>query len=144
MTLFSDTTTSAIEFALRGLNERQQTTAHNIANVNTPGFRSSRISFEDELAEALRTGRSIEDLAPRRIAANTPLNTRGNDVTLEEGLVIAIEPMLCVGSGQTRVASDRWTVVTADGGLAAHFEHSIAFTSDGIRILTMPNGEVPK
>ena len=84
MTLFSDTTTNAIEFALRGLNERQQSTAHNISNVNTPGFHSSRVSFEAELAEALRTGRSIEDLAPRRIAANTPVNARGNDVALEE------------------------------------------------------------
>ena len=64
-------------------------------------------------------------------------NLLRNDVTLEEGLVIAIEPMLCVGSGKTRVASDRWTVHTADGGLAAHFEHSIAFTSDGVRILTL-------
>jgi methionyl aminopeptidase len=59
-----------------------------------------------------------------------------NDVTLEEGLVIAIEPMLCQGSGKTRVGSDRWTVQTADGGLAAHFEHSIGFTRDGVRILT--------
>lgn len=64
-----------------------------------------------------------------------------HDVTLEEGLVIAIEPMLCIGSGQTRVAADRWTVLTTDGGLAAHFEHSIAFTRDGIVVLTDPNGE---
>lgn len=81
--LFNDTTTKAIEFALSGVNQRQQTTAHNVANVNTPGFRSSRIRFEDELAEALRTGRSVEDISARRVRANTPLNTRGNDVTLE-------------------------------------------------------------
>lgn len=81
--LFDDTTTKAIQFALTGVNQRQQTTAHNVANVNTPGFRSSRIRFEDELAEALRTGRSIEDLAARRVSANTPVNTRGNDVALE-------------------------------------------------------------
>ena len=84
MTLFSDTTTQAIEFALRGLNERQRTTAHNIANVNTPGFRASRVSFEDELAEALRTGRSIEDLGPRHVASSAPPNARGNNVLLEE------------------------------------------------------------
>jgi methionyl aminopeptidase len=65
-----------------------------------------------------------------------------NDVVLEEGLVIAIEPMLCTGTGKTRVGSDRWTVYTADGGLAAHFEHSIAFTREGVRILTLlDNGE---
>jgi flagellar basal-body rod protein FlgB len=81
---FNDTTTKAIEFALLGLNERQQTTAHNIANVNTPGFHSSRIRFEDQLAEALRSGRPVEDLEARRVAANTPINARGNDVALEE------------------------------------------------------------
>ncbi|HEX5137711.1 MAG TPA: type I methionyl aminopeptidase [Planctomycetota bacterium] len=65
-----------------------------------------------------------------------------NDVILEEGLVIAIEPMLCAGTGQTRVASDRWTVLTADGGLAAHFEHSVAFTSTGVEVLTRLEGGV--
>jgi len=63
-------------------------------------------------------------------------NLLRNDVTLEEGLVIAIEPMLCIGSGRTRVAADRWTVLTADGGLAAHFEHSVAFTRSGVEVLT--------
>ncbi len=69
-------------------------------------------------------------------------NLLRNDVVLEEGLVIAIEPMFCVGSGRTRVGSDRWTVLTADGGLSAHFEHSIAFTSRGVEVLTFANGEV--
>jgi len=63
-------------------------------------------------------------------------NLLRHDVRLEEGLTLAIEPMLCIGSGRTRVASDRWTVLTADGGLSAHFEHSIAFTREGIEILT--------
>jgi len=64
-----------------------------------------------------------------------------NDVTLEEGLVLAVEPMLCIGSGQTRVAPDRWTVLTADGGLSAHFEHSIAFHGGRVEVLTLLNGE---
>jgi len=68
-------------------------------------------------------------------------NLLRNDVTLEPGLVLAIEPMLCTGSGKTRVAKDRWTVLTSDGGLAAHFEHSIAVRSDGVEILTLRNGE---
>jgi len=63
-----------------------------------------------------------------------------HDVTLEEGLVIAIEPMLCVGSGQTKVAPDRWTVLTVDGGLSAHFEHSVAFTARGVEVLTLLDG----
>jgi len=68
-------------------------------------------------------------------------NLLRNDVTLEAGLVIAIEPMLCIGKARTRVANDRWTVLTTDGGLSAHFEHSIAFLEDGIEILTLPSEE---
>jgi len=68
-------------------------------------------------------------------------NLLRNDVVLEEGLVIAIEPMLCVGTGKTKVASDRWTVLTADGGLSAHFEHSIAFTRKGVEVLTRRDDE---
>ncbi|NJN14675.1 MAG: M24 family metallopeptidase, partial [Planctomycetes bacterium] len=60
------------------------------------------------------------------------------DVRLEEGLVLAIEPMLCIGTAQTRVAADDWTVLTVDGGLSAHFEHSVAFTRKGVEILTLP------
>lgn len=81
---FNDTTMKAIQFALGGINQRQQTAAHNVANVNTPGFRSSRVSFESELADALRTGADIGDLSVSTRRANTPVNARGNDVALEE------------------------------------------------------------
>ncbi len=82
--LFSDTTMQTLEFALRGVSERQRTTAHNIANVNTPGFRSGRVSFESELADALSKGTGVGSLEAKHIRANTPINTRGNDVQLEE------------------------------------------------------------
>ena len=59
---------------------------------------------------------------------------RGPD--LRPGLVIAIEPMLMLGQEQTRVLADEWTVVTADGSLAAHFEHTVAVTEDGPEVLT--------
>jgi methionyl aminopeptidase len=59
---------------------------------------------------------------------------RGPD--LRPGLVIAIEPMLMLGGEQTRVLADGWTVVTADGSLAAHFEHTVAVTDDGPEVLT--------
>ena len=55
---------------------------------------------------------------------------------LEAGLCLAIEPMFTLGGYDTRIAPDDWTVVTADGSLAAHFEHSIAVTDDGPTILT--------
>lgn len=55
---------------------------------------------------------------------------------LEPGLCLAIEPMFTLGGHDTRILADDWTVVTADGSLAAHFEHSIAVTADGPQILT--------
>ena len=55
---------------------------------------------------------------------------------LLEGMTIAIEPMITVGSPVTRTLGDKWTVVTADGSLSAHFEHTVAITANGPRILT--------
>jgi methionyl aminopeptidase len=55
---------------------------------------------------------------------------------LEPGLCLAIEPMFTLGRYEARVQPDDWTVVTADGSLAAHFEHSIAVTENGPEILT--------
>ena len=55
---------------------------------------------------------------------------------LEPGICLAIEPMFTLGGHDTRIQPDDWTVVTADGSLAAHFEHSIAVTDDGPQILT--------
>ena len=56
---------------------------------------------------------------------------------LVEGMTIAIEPMITAGGYATRTLPDKWTVVTADGSLAAHFEHTVAITKDGPRILTV-------
>lgn len=52
------------------------------------------------------------------------------------GMTIAIEPMITQGSPATKTLKDRWTIVTADGSLAAHFEHTVAITDDGPVILT--------
>ena len=60
----------------------------------------------------------------------------GRGLKLEEGMVIAIEPMVNVGSYETRLLADGWTVVTADGSLSAHFEHTVALTADGPQVLT--------
>jgi methionyl aminopeptidase len=56
---------------------------------------------------------------------------------LLEGMTIAIEPMITAGHYATRTLPDKWTVVTADGSLAAHFEHTVAITAGGPRILTL-------
>lgn len=55
---------------------------------------------------------------------------------LVEGMTLAIEPMITAGHYTTKTLADRWTVVTADGSLSAHFEHTVAITKDGPRILT--------
>ncbi len=70
------------------------------------------------------------------------LNYAGDDpdgrLVLEAGLALAIEPMVQAGTWQTRTLKDRWTVVSRDGSLAAHFEHTIAVTNAGPEILTLP------
>ena len=64
----------------------------------------------------------------------------GRGPVLEEGWVLAIEPMVNIGACETELLEDGWGVVTADGSLSAHFEHTVAVTSDGPRILTSPTG----
>lgn len=61
---------------------------------------------------------------------------RGRGMRLEVGLVICIEPMLNLGTADVRTLPDRWTVVTADRKVSAHFEHTVAVTADGPRVLT--------
>lgn len=63
--------------------------------------------------------------------------TPGTGPRLKPGMTIAIEPMVNLGRPEVKTLSDRWTVVTADGKLSAHFEHTVAVTEQGARILTM-------
>ena len=60
----------------------------------------------------------------------------GTGPELEEGMVLAIEPMVNVGTHHVRMGSDNWAVYSEDGSLAAHFEHTVAITGEGPRILT--------
>lgn len=62
----------------------------------------------------------------------------GRGPQLASGSVLAIEPMLTLGTTKTIVLADEWTVITADGSRAAHWEHTVAVTEDGPRILTLP------
>jgi methionyl aminopeptidase len=62
----------------------------------------------------------------------------GRGTRLRVGMAIAIEPMLTLGSARTEELSDGWTVVTADGSRAAHWEHTVAITEDGPWVLTAP------
>jgi methionyl aminopeptidase len=66
----------------------------------------------------------------------------GRGPVLTEGMALAVEPMLVLGDCDTRLLADGWTVVTADGGWAAHFEHTVAITADGPWVLTAADGGV--
>ena len=61
----------------------------------------------------------------------------GTGIKLSEGMVLAIEPMVNAGTFDVKVLRDKWTVVTADGSLSAHFEHTVAVTANGPEILTI-------
>lgn len=60
----------------------------------------------------------------------------GRGPKLAPGMVLAIEPMVAMGKPETRVLGDGWTAVTRDGSLAAHFEHTVAVTTEGVEVLT--------
>ncbi len=62
----------------------------------------------------------------------------GRGVRLKEGYVLAIEPMVNQGKPETETLDDGWTVVTRDGSLSAHFEHTVAITENGPEVLTLP------
>jgi methionyl aminopeptidase len=66
----------------------------------------------------------------------------GRGPRLSDGMTIAIEPMITAGSSEVSIMDDGWTIRTADGSMSAHFEHTVAITGDGPRILT-PRVGVP-
>jgi methionyl aminopeptidase len=64
----------------------------------------------------------------------------GRGPRLQPGMALAVEPMVMLGGPQTVLLDDEWTVVTADGSWAAHFEHTVAITADGPWVLTAEDG----
>jgi methionyl aminopeptidase len=69
---------------------------------------------------------------------------RGREPRVRPGLCVAIEPMLTAGGRDTVVLEDGWTVTTADGSRAAHWEHSVALHDGGIWVLTASDGGTPE
>jgi methionyl aminopeptidase len=62
----------------------------------------------------------------------------GTGAKLREGMALCIEPMFNIGGRETRVLDDQWSVVTADGSLSAHWEHTVTITPDGPEVITVP------
>jgi methionyl aminopeptidase len=69
-------------------------------------------------------------------------DTRKHDFRLEPGLVLAIEPMVNMGTPEVVVQRDHWTVVTRDGLASVHIEHTIAITADGVQVITADEGAI--
>jgi methionyl aminopeptidase len=67
----------------------------------------------------------------------------GRGPRLRTGMALAIEPMVMLGGPETVLLEDGWTVVTADGSWAAHFEHTVAITTDGPWVLTAEDQAAP-
>jgi len=65
----------------------------------------------------------------------------GEGPKLRQGMILAIEPMVNAGGWQVKLLDDGWTVVTADGGLSAHFEHEVAIMGDGPKVLSVLDDE---
>jgi methionyl aminopeptidase len=108
-------------------------------------------AVEDSLVEAgERSGREygiVEDYVGHGIGTAMHMDpqvpnyrVREKGPTVRSGLTVAIEPMVTLGSAETHVLEDDWTVVTTDGSRAAHWENSVAVTDDGIWVLTALDG----
>ena len=68
----------------------------------------------------------------------------GRGALLQPGMTLAIEPMITAGGPDIVLEADGWSITTADGSLAAHFEHTVAVTDDGQRVLTRHPDRVPE
>jgi methionyl aminopeptidase len=97
--------------------------------VEAHGFSIVREFVGHGIGEALHEEPQIPNYGPA-----------GRGPRLEAGMVLAIEPMVAMGRPETKVLKDRWTAVTRDGSLAAHFEHTVAVTAGGPMVLTVRNG----
>ena len=108
-----------------------------------PGNRLGDVSHA--VQERVETRRPVGDpLAGRprdrapdaRGPAGPNFGEPGRGMVLEEGMVFCVEPMVCAGGHAVRMGDDNWAIYSQDGSLTAHFEHTIAVTAEGPRILT--------
>ncbi len=118
----------AIEAARPG--NRLSDVSHAVqAAVEAGGFSVVRLFVGHGIGRALHEEPQIPNFGPP-----------GRGPVLKPGLVLAIEPMVTAGSPDVMILEDRWTAVTCDRSLAAHFEHTVVVTEDGVEILTSYDG----
>lgn len=95
-------------------------------HVERAGFSAVRMFVGHGIGKSLHEEPQIPNYGPG-----------GRGPRLEEGMTLAIEPMINAGRSDVRVLEDGWTAVTADGSLSAHFEHTVAVTREGPKVLTI-------
>ena len=94
MVPISDQTMAAIEYAMSALNTRAEVIANNVANSEVPGFRASRVSFEDQLLRAINGDRIERVQGPEVAGTNDPVDAIGNNVNIENEVVEMMETNL--------------------------------------------------
>ena len=99
------------------------------AAVEAEGFSVVRLFVGHGIGRALHEEPQIPNFGPP-----------GHGPVLKTGMVLAIEPMVNAGSPDVMILEDRWTAVTCDGSLSAHFEHTVALTENGTEVLTSLDG----
>jgi methionyl aminopeptidase len=120
---------------------RKKSMWNEVAKEMEKFVRDHRFSVvEDFVGHGIGREMHEEPQVPNFVQRGAPRNA---NFRLEEGLVIAVEPMVNVGTKAVKTLHDQWTQVTKDGKPSAHFEHTIALTADGPQVLTAgPNGEL--
>lgn len=97
--------------------------------VESQGFSVVRLFVGHGIGRSLHEEPQIPNFGPP-----------GHGPVLKTGMVLAIEPMVNAGSPDVMILEDRWTAVTCDGSLSAHFEHTVALTENGTEVLTSLDG----
>lgn len=112
--MFDSVTSTAMQSALDGLSLRASTVANNIANVNTPGFQASRVSFEEDLADAIEAGSKTKTAATTAVSLE-PTQLNGNNVNLETETLSQIDTQLRYAFASGAVGGEARSIATAIG-----------------------------
>jgi methionyl aminopeptidase len=133
----------AVAARAAALAEAAEKAFHAALRVVRPGRRACDVGAEVERAVTRRGFAVVRTLTGHGIGRTiheSPTIPNWNDPTertwLEDGMVITLEPIICAGSGEVVEAGDGWTVLTADGALAAHFEHTLVVRKGAPILLT--------
>lgn len=133
LTRLLDVTRETLELAIRLIPESRtwsEVARRMEAHVRSHGMATVEKFVGHGIGQNMHEAPQVPNFVSRELARN--------DFALEPGLVLAIEPMVSLGTKEVAMLSDGWTIVTKDRRASAHFEHTVAITEDGAEILTLP------